>query len=321
MSSEQLARRVWSGAELDVAILSGLSADFSDAHGTSANYVRASERILDLLKDTGLVIVNADDARLRDLLDRLPFPALSYGVTNEAEIMGEVLEESLTEQTIMIHAGYESAPVRLARPGRHWLANALAATTAALALGIELPTIQKGLEAYEPKATNLETARHEKSAAQIIVDRAIYPDRLRAALSTLYRNRVGKIWCVLEISHRLAAKHRASLGALLERYTQGAAIAVSPEAAADGFEAVHDVMDGYERVGRDSVIPQLRTALEWAIGQAGAGDVILVAADTFSCGEALECLEQTATAPSPMERDEPSQEPIILRLDDYRRPN
>ena len=315
MHSEQLARRTWSGVQLDVGILTGLRADFQDQHGSLENYIRASERILDHLKETGLAIVNADDPKLRSLLDRLAYPALTYGIQNEAEIMGEILEESLTEQTVLIQAGCEAAPVRLARPGQHFLSDALAATTAALALGIDLLDIQRGLETYEPAEASLAVLSQERTSAQVHFDQAIYPDRLRAALSNLHRQKTGRLWCVLEVSSKLSAKHRASMGTLLERYTKNSVIAIAPELAESGFEAIHDVMDGYEKAGRDMVIPQLDAALDWILSQALSGDTILIAAEPTSYATAIEELSKSE---STREVTEEAEGPIILRLDDYR---
>jgi UDP-N-acetylmuramoyl-L-alanyl-D-glutamate--2,6-diaminopimelate ligase len=315
MHSEQLARRTWSGVQLDVGILTGLRADFQDHHGSMENYIRATERILDHLKETGLAIVNADDSKLRSLLDRLAYPALTYGIQNEAEIMGEILEESPTDQTVLIQAGCEAAPVRLARPGQHFLSNALAATAAALALGIDLLDIQRGLETYEPADATLELLPQQRTPAEVHIDQAIYPDRLRAALSSLYRQKTGRLWCVLEVSSKLSDKHRSSMGALLERYTKNSVIAVAPELAESGFEAIHDVMDGYEKVGRDMVIPQLGSALDWILSQAQSGDTILIAAGQDSYATAIEELNKADVTP---EITEEVNTPIILRIDDYR---
>lgn len=315
MHSEQLARRTWSGVQLDVGILTGLRADFQDHHGSMENYIRATERILDHLKETGLAIVNADDPKLRSLLDRLAYPALTYGIQNEAEIMGEILEESPTDQTVLIQAGCEAAPIRLARPGQHFLSNALAATTAALALGIDLLDIQRGLETYEPADATLEVLPQQRTPADVHIDQAIYPDRLRAALSSLYRQKTGRLWCVLEVSGKLSAKHRSSMGALLERYTHHSVIAVAPELAESGFEAIHDVMDGYEKVGRDRVIPQLDSGLDWVLSQMRSGDTLLIAAESDSYATVLEELSKPESV---AEVSEEMDAPIILRLDDYR---
>ncbi|MEC9117732.1 MAG: Mur ligase family protein [Planctomycetota bacterium] len=315
MHSEELARRAWSGVQLDVAVLTALKADFRDLHGSFDNYLRASERLLDHLKDTGLVVIDADDPQLRKLLDKLPYPALTYGIKNEAEIMGEVLEESATDQLVMIHAGCDSIPVQLARPGQHFLSNALAATTSALAVGVELLEIQKGLEAYKPAAGILETIPQSRNSAQVYFDQAVFPDRLRATLSTLRKQASGKLWCLLEVSEKLTSRHRATMGSLLETHAHGAAISIAPNVAEVGFEAIHDVMDGYDNAGRDMVIPQLARAVDWVLAQAGRGDTILVAADASSYSETLAELSRSIAAPF---SDENPEAPMTLRLDDYR---
>ena len=105
------------------------------------------------------------------------------------------------------------------------------------------------------------------------------------------------------------------MGSLLETHAHGAAISIAPNVAEVGFEAIHDVMAGYDNAGRDMVIPQLALAVDWVLAQAGRGDTILVAADASSYSETLAELSRSIAAPF---SDENPEAPITLRLDDYR---
>ena len=105
------------------------------------------------------------------------------------------------------------------------------------------------------------------------------------------------------------------MGSLLETHAHGAAISVAPNVAEVGFEAIHDVMDGYDNTVRDMVIPQLSRAVDWVLAQAERGDTILVAADVSSYSEILEELSRSISAPF---SDANPEGPMTLRLDDYR---
>jgi UDP-N-acetylmuramoyl-tripeptide--D-alanyl-D-alanine ligase len=75
--------------------------------------------------------------------------------------------------------------VRLAVPGRHNAGNALAATAAALAAGVPLAAIVRGLEAFRAVAGRLVT-RTAGSGAVVIDDTYnANPDSVRAAIAVL----------------------------------------------------------------------------------------------------------------------------------------
>lgn len=334
LQTAALARRLWAGTELDAVILTGMDDDYRGAHGSAVNCHRAIRRSLDLLKDAGLVIVNVDDPQLRALVEELDFPVLTYGIHHEATIQAEILEETCYDQLVVLHAGCDSIPIRLPRAGRHWLSNTLAAVTTALGLGIDLAASVRAIEMMTPAPCDLERVSPSTEFPSVMLDGATLPDRLRCTLSTLRRTTAGRVWCVLQVSEEVGAQFRPALGTLLERYCHGAAIAVAPALARKALAVTHDVLDGYERPGRDLVCPDPAKAIAWILSQAAPGDAVLIAGDVDGHREHIAQLleerraefEVMATPPAllrfptlyaPQEQLEPA--PRILRIDDYRR--
>ena len=90
-------------------------------------------------------ILNADDPVSVEMLSELNQPALTFGMKQPAEITAEIVEQYVNEQTFVLSAGDESVGVRTAIVGDHHVYNCLAAATMALAYGIELTTIARGL--------------------------------------------------------------------------------------------------------------------------------------------------------------------------------
>jgi UDP-N-acetylmuramoyl-tripeptide--D-alanyl-D-alanine ligase len=77
------------------------------------------------------------------------------------------------------------AAVALAVPGRHTAANALAATTAALTIGVSLEAVVRGLAAFRAVPGRLAAMRAESGAAIIDDTYNANPDSVRAAVAVL----------------------------------------------------------------------------------------------------------------------------------------
>ncbi len=84
-----------------------------------------------------------------DILDELTRPVLTYGLQKPCEITAHIVEQYINEQTFVLSAGDESVGVRTEIVGDHHVYNCLAAATTALAYGVELTTIARGLEAVD----------------------------------------------------------------------------------------------------------------------------------------------------------------------------
>ncbi len=77
------------------------------------------------------------------------------------------------------------AVARLAAPGRHNVSNALAAAAAALAVGVPLSAVVRGLEAFRPVAGRLVALRSGAGATVIDDTYNANPDSVRVAIDVL----------------------------------------------------------------------------------------------------------------------------------------
>src|SRR4030095_10920331 len=94
-------------------------------------------------------VLNADDPVSVKILDDLSRPALTFGMRGTSEITAQIIEQHINEQTFVLSAGDHAVGVRTSIVGDHHVYNCLAAATTALAYGIELTTIARGLEAVD----------------------------------------------------------------------------------------------------------------------------------------------------------------------------
>jgi UDP-N-acetylmuramoyl-L-alanyl-D-glutamate--2,6-diaminopimelate ligase len=276
LSSVALAERRVSGIELDAAVLTNIQNVQLHEHNRAAAYQKIKRRIFRMLKDEGTAIVNADDHRCRNLLAEIEGACLTYALHAEADVTANVLERFISEQTFMISAGNDAAPVRTRIIGDQHVSNCLAAAAVGLSAGIDLETIVRGLEAVDRVPGRMERLECGQPFG-VFVDIADSPERLTLAIKTIRQVTRGRVFVVFGPQAETDGPHRAMLGRVLERGAQVPIITNDEPGQGRQFRGAHDVLDGFERPAKAEVIPNREKAIQFALAQAGEGDAVLIA--------------------------------------------
>ena len=286
VSSEALAKRTTSGLDWDVAVLTNVRRDHLDLHGTLPNYQRAKARLFQQLAPRGCAILNLDDVTSRNLLPTIDHPALTTGIQTDAQIGACLIEQFPSEQTFILTAGNESVPVRTSIIGSPHVTNCLAAAGAGLSVGIDLPTIARGLEAVPALPGRLERVECGQEFS-LFVDRADTADQLAATLRALRSVIPGRLICVYGARASHSRTVRAELGSVVERLADLEVITNDNPGIQPHFQIVHDILDGYRRPAKARVMPSRGNAITWALQQAQRGDCVLIAGKGDRCGQQL----------------------------------
>jgi len=135
------------------------------------------------------VVYNRDNEEVRRLVSSLTLErALSYGLDDaSAHVRGASLNLSAEGTDFVVEARDERQPLRVSLkvPGRHNVANALAALTATRAAGIPLNIAARALGTFTGIRRRLETAG-VADGVTVIDDFAHNPDKIAATLTTLH---------------------------------------------------------------------------------------------------------------------------------------
>lgn len=137
----------------------------------------------DFLRMSRQPVVNADDRESAALAEGLD--ALRYG-----SAVGDIIASDIVERPDGVDARItdcrtgESAPLALRVPGRHNLANALAAIAACRAVGVPLAAAAASLKGFQGLRRRLERVG-EAGGVTVIDDFAHNPDKIAATLATL----------------------------------------------------------------------------------------------------------------------------------------
>ncbi|WP_225206885.1 glutamate ligase domain-containing protein [Novosphingobium huizhouense] len=142
----------------------------------------------DFLARAAIAVVNADDAESLALLPRAR-TSLTFGVSPQAQISidPDSVIEAPTGITAVIVDRRDGAaiPLALQVPGRHNLANALAALAAASAAGLPLAQAASALETFTGLARRFDIVGTSRSGVTVMDDFGHNPDKVAATLATL----------------------------------------------------------------------------------------------------------------------------------------
>jgi UDP-N-acetylmuramoyl-tripeptide--D-alanyl-D-alanine ligase len=265
-------------ADLDVGVVLVVGSAHLGEFGSREAIARTKGEIVrDLRPDAVAVLGTYDEytAEMATSADRV----LRFGPTGE--IRAEEIELHLARARFTLRTPEQSVWVSLQMPGEHQVANALAAATAALALGVGLNDIAEALSSATARS-GMRMEMLTRGDGLVVINDAYNanPESVRAALRTLAdfaRERGGRGWAVLGEMRELgasSAQEHDSIGRLAVRLDISRLIAVGPGAKAIHMGAAHEGSWGEESVyveSMDQAIALLRDQVE-------PQDVVLVKA-------------------------------------------
>lgn len=168
-----------------IAIITNAAASHLEGLGNVAGVAEAKAEIFQGLTPNGTAILNRDDAHYPFWREKVGGHAyLTFGFHPDADISVSV-HPAEEYQLMTLHTPQGDCEIKLPLLGKHNIINALAATAAALAVGIDLAAIKEGLEHIQPAPGRLQL--HTLSNGVNIIDDTYNanPFSLQAAVNTL----------------------------------------------------------------------------------------------------------------------------------------
>ncbi|MCC5866361.1 MAG: UDP-N-acetylmuramoyl-tripeptide--D-alanyl-D-alanine ligase [Wenzhouxiangella sp.] len=179
-------------ARPDVAVVTNAGPAHLERLGSIEGVARTKGALFEALAPEGVAVINADDA-YAGLWGEMAAHCrrLRFGLQGEADVRGQAINGSVRIQT---PAGAFDTP--LALPGRHNLANALAAAAVAHAVGLKPDEIARGLAAMKSLPGRLASHWHPGGWRVIDDTYNANPASLYAGLQVLIGMQ-GEPWLVL----------------------------------------------------------------------------------------------------------------------------
>jgi UDP-N-acetylmuramate--alanine ligase len=168
-----------------VAVILNVEADHLDFFKDLEDIEHSFRKFAELVPSAGHIIANADDAGADAALKDLGRPVFTFGLDHPADCTAANIMErdGYPEFDIMI-SGTKYAHAALRVHGRHNILNALAAASAAHALGLPGAAVEQGLGEFAGAARRFEK-KGVFHGADLYDDYAHHPDELHALLDSV----------------------------------------------------------------------------------------------------------------------------------------
>jgi UDP-N-acetylmuramoyl-L-alanyl-D-glutamate--2,6-diaminopimelate ligase len=272
-SSHALEQKRLDGMRFDAAVFTNLSQDHLDYHPDMASYLGAKSHLLDLVKDEGLTVVNADVDHWRTL----PLEGcrtLTYGVDSPADLRAEALVPEPHGTRFRMTLADANAEVHLPLLGRFNVENSLAAAGAGTAAGMGVEAIAERLSTVPQVPGRFEIVAREPFS--ILIDFAHTVEALRSVLAALRPLVAGRIIVVFGAGGDRDRGKRPEMGAVVAQGADLAFVTSDNPRTEDPESIIDEVVAGMAGSSHERHADR-REAISMALEEARAGDLVLLA--------------------------------------------
>jgi UDP-N-acetylmuramoyl-L-alanyl-D-glutamate--2,6-diaminopimelate ligase len=285
-TSHALAQhRVW-GIGYSLAVMTNVTHEHLDYHGTFERYRAAKRRLFELAaanrasatKIRG--IINADDPSADYFAQAVAPNVLRYSL-GHSDITASNAVPAGTGTAFSVSAPARAAfKVQIQLPGMFNVSNALAAVGVGIALDLDNAQIAHGLGALKSVEGRM-NAIDEGQDFSVIVDFAHTPDSFEKILSGLRETVKGRLIVLFGSAGRRDETKRAKQGKSAGTWADVVVVTEEDDRDIDGIGIMSQIAGGAEAAGkvRDEnlfLIHDRTEAINFAIGQARAGDTVIL---------------------------------------------
>lgn len=262
------------GCHFDVGIFTNLTQDHLDFHGTMENYLNAKAKLFDMC-DRG--VVNFDDDGGKKIVSGAKCGILKAGMGEDCELRAENVHITARGTDFDMIYNREKYPVHIQIPGKFSVYNAICAAGAAIELGIDIETIQRGLAAAAGVLGRVEVVPTDTDYT-VIIDYAHTPDGLENIINCVREFASGRVITLFGCGGDRDSSKRAVMGEIAGRLSDYSIITSDNPRTEDPVKIVEQIEEGMKKSGGEyTLIVDRREAIGYALDNAKAGDVIILA--------------------------------------------
>lgn len=272
-SSHALARKKLDALRFECGIFTNLSRDHLDYHKTIEEYCKAKARLAPLCDR---FILNADSPFYRSILE-------SGGITcsQKGKADFKASEVSLDKDgcTYFLESESASFGVTSRLSGSYTVMNTLEAAACALTLGIPPKHVARGIASLNSVSGRMERVTLPESAdINVYIDYAHTPDALKQLLiSARGISNGGRIVLLFGCGGERDAGKRSEMGSIASKYADLVIVTSDNSRSEDPAKIIDDILLGIDADRTCKVIGDRKEAIRYAIKEALANDVILLA--------------------------------------------
>ena len=295
-TSHGLALDRVAGVAYDVAVLTNLTHEHLEFHGTWEAYRDAKLSLFERLRESPAnprkrwpksAVVNVDDPSgglFAGVAQEAGARVVTYGTDSAADVVARHVEEDARGLRVEYTAPSGRGAVDLRLAGRFNVHNALAVVAIGEAVGLDPDALRRGLESVERVPGRMERI-DAGQPFEVVVDYAHSPASLQAVLELLApvaAARGGEVVAVFGSAGERDTDKRPAMGRIAGERARLVVVTDEDPRGEDREAILDEIAAGAEAVGRRRdhdllLIADRATAIRAAFERARPGDVVLLA--------------------------------------------
>jgi UDP-N-acetylmuramoyl-L-alanyl-D-glutamate--2,6-diaminopimelate ligase len=279
-SSHSLAQyRTW-GVPYEIAVMTNVTGDHLDYHGSFDNYLEAKLMLFVLAskRPGGFGVVNADDLNAGKFIKSMS-RSITYGIDN-GEVKASNIKLGADGSTYQAHVGDDHYKIKVNIPGDFNISNSLAAVAVGRELGLTKKQIEKGIAALKGVEGRMAIV-DEGQKFRVIIDHASTPDAFERFFANVRPTTKGKLIAVFGSAGRRDEAKRAIQGEIAGRFCDEIILTEEDDRDVDGNKILDQIAEGAKKSGKvvDKdlfLILDRESAIKFALGCAESVDDTVV---------------------------------------------
>jgi UDP-N-acetylmuramoyl-L-alanyl-D-glutamate--2,6-diaminopimelate ligase len=265
------------GVHFDVAVLSNLTRDHLDYHGSFEDYANAKRRLF-IENHLKYAVLNSDDEfglEIEEALADIGTPVISYGIDRGMVRATELHFES-THFVFYAITPYGNVPVKVNLIGRFNVYNVLAVLATLLASKVSLNDAVEAISHIQSAAGRMQTLGGG-DLPLVVVDYAHTPDALEKVLTTL-KEQAGenaKLICIFGCGGNRDPGKRELMGIIASTIASATVVTSDNPRDEAPEKIIQDIVGGMH--GNFAIEADRAKAISVGIFSAKPGDIVLIA--------------------------------------------
>lgn len=275
VSSHALDQHRLAGCHFAAGVFTNLTQDHLDYHGTMERYFEAKKRLFTMC-DTA--VINLDDSYGMRLVKEVGCKLLTFSAqSDDADFTAKNIVPSSGGNRFAFVGDSLIGRVNFCMPGRFSVSNAMAAGTAALAVGVPFDAMVRGLCTCRGVVGRTEVL-DTKTDFTVIRDYAHSPDGLEKVIATVKEFAQGRVITLFGCAGNRDRTKRPKMAEIVSRLSDFVILTSDNPRDEDPLRIIEDAKPGLlEHKTPYQILPDRYEAIEWALGFAQAGDILLLA--------------------------------------------
>jgi len=279
-SSHSLAQhRVW-GIPYEIAVMTNITHEHLDYHGTFEKYVEAKRGLFKIANKHGLRfgVVNEQDPSASKFVKTVA-NSTTYGI-GTGELTAEKVTLTADHSAYTAKIADDTYDIRVNIPGEFNVSNSLAAIAVGRKLGLSKTQIEKGIAALKGVEGRMNVI-DEGQKFQVIVDFASTPDAFERFFESVRPLTKGKLITVFGSAGRRDESKRAVQGRIAGQNSDVVILTEEDDRDIDGNEILNEIAVGAKSAGKKEdkdlfLILNREEAIGFAMTQATSKDDVVV---------------------------------------------